>query len=297
MLLDFYFSNAALYQASVIVFRGSSFCSKERYLNLTKMQNQVLYMFDVVKKNSFVSLSSKKYSFVSLLSKKYSFVSFSSNYCFITITMVIRMVDFRNQSPSMTWQRYRLKVLRSSVGSIQTALWHHCIIIFFVVVFLRFLSRTDRFFNLSCHLFSDPFCLKQTSSFTKIIFFFFFFLKKIRRGKKIICSCFKSLKVKTIFWATFVDQLKVVSLHLMYKWDLHFYLVLFISFFSSKFHVCKVLSVNTFLCILGCFFSLCVIWVLWTFQLWKCYRTRVWCYNYLQSVLYLWQWLSIHNFM
>ena len=50
MLLDLYFSNTALYQASVIVFRESSCCSKERYLDLTKKQNQLLYMFDVVKK-------------------------------------------------------------------------------------------------------------------------------------------------------------------------------------------------------------------------------------------------------
>ena len=68
----------------------------------------------------------------------------------------------------------------------------------------------------------------------------------------------------------------------MYKWDLHFYLVQFISFFSSKFYTCKVLFVNTFLCFMGCFFSLCVfwcvIWFLWYFQLWKCYRTREWCY-------------------
>ena len=81
------------------------------------------------------------------------------------------------------------------------------------------------------------------------------------------------MQVKT----NFVDQSKVVSLHLMYKWDLHVYLLIFMSFFSSKFHVCKVLSVNTFLRIMF-FFSLCVIWVLWTFQLWKCYRTGVRCY-------------------
>ena len=50
MLLDLSFSNTALYQASVRVFRESRCCSKERYLNLTKKQNQLLYMFDVVKK-------------------------------------------------------------------------------------------------------------------------------------------------------------------------------------------------------------------------------------------------------
>ena len=54
--------------------------------------------------------------------KKNSFVSLLSNYCFITIIMVIRIVDFRNQSPFMTRQRFRLKVLRSSVGSVQAAL-------------------------------------------------------------------------------------------------------------------------------------------------------------------------------
>ena len=59
-------------------------------------------MFDVVKKNSFVSLL--------------------SNYCFMTIIMGIRLVDLGSQSPFMTWQRFRLKVLRSSVGSVQAAL-------------------------------------------------------------------------------------------------------------------------------------------------------------------------------
>ena len=53
MSIDLYFSNTALYQASVKVFRERSCCSKERNLNLTKIQNQLLYMFDVVKKNLF----------------------------------------------------------------------------------------------------------------------------------------------------------------------------------------------------------------------------------------------------
>ena len=82
----------------------------------------------------------------------------------------------------------------------------HYYFFFVCVFFFVFSSRTDRFFNLSCHLFSYPLSLKQTSSFTKIIFFFFTFLR-----------------------------------------------IMF-------------------------FFSLCVIWVLWTFQLWKCYRTGVRCY-------------------
>ena len=56
---------------------------------------------------------------------------------------------------------------------------------FFFVFFFVFSSRTGRFFNLSCHLFSYPLSLKQTSSFTKIIFFFFLdFPKKLREGKK-----------------------------------------------------------------------------------------------------------------
>ena len=77
------------------------------------------------------------------------------------------------------------KVLRPSVGSIQATLWHHgIIIIFFVsVYFFVFFSRTDRFFNLSCHLFSYPLSLKQTSSFTKFIFLLDL-LKKLREGKK-----------------------------------------------------------------------------------------------------------------
>ena len=53
--------------------------------------------------------------------------------------------------------------------------------LFLSVYFFDFSSRTDRFFNLSCHLFSYPFCLKQTFSFTKIIFFF---LQKLGEGKK-----------------------------------------------------------------------------------------------------------------
>ena len=57
---------------------------------------------------------------------------------------------------------------------------------FFCVCFSSFspVGQTG-FFNLSCHLFSYPLSLKQTSSFTKIIFFFFFgFSQKIKRGKK-----------------------------------------------------------------------------------------------------------------
>ena len=49
MSIDLYFSNSALYQASVKVFRERSCCSKEKNLNLTKIQNHLLYMFDVVK--------------------------------------------------------------------------------------------------------------------------------------------------------------------------------------------------------------------------------------------------------
>ena len=67
-----------------------------------------------------------------------------------------------------------------------------CCVFFFVIS-----SRTDRFFNLSCHLFSYPLSLKQTSSFTKIIFFFWIFSKNKEREK--ICSFFKSLQVKTNF--------------------------------------------------------------------------------------------------
>ena len=54
---------------------------------------------------------------------------------------------------------------------------------FFVCVFFFiFSSTTGRFLNLSYHLFSYPFCSKQTSTFTKIIFWGF--SPKIRRGKK-----------------------------------------------------------------------------------------------------------------
>ena len=102
MSIDLYFSNTALYQDSVKVFRERSCCCKERNLNLTKIQNQLLYMFDVVKKKLFCK--------------------FIVKLVFITIIMGIRLVDFRNQFPFMTWQRYRLKVLKSSVGSIQAAL-------------------------------------------------------------------------------------------------------------------------------------------------------------------------------
>ena len=53
MSIDLYFSNTALYQDSVKVVRERSCCSKERNVNLTKIQNQLLYMFDVVKKKLF----------------------------------------------------------------------------------------------------------------------------------------------------------------------------------------------------------------------------------------------------
>ena len=45
MSIDLYFSNTALYQDSVKVFREGSCCSKERNLNLTKIQNQLLYVW------------------------------------------------------------------------------------------------------------------------------------------------------------------------------------------------------------------------------------------------------------
>ena len=176
MSIDLYFSNTALYQDSVKVFRERSCCSKERNVNLTKIQNQLLYMFDAVKKNYFVSLL--------------------SNYCFITIIMGIRLVDFRNQFPFMTWQRYRLKSAENfcwfNSSSLVTSLHYY---LFLSVFFFVFSSRTDSFFNLSCHLFSYPFCLKKLSLSQKS----FSFSPKIRRGEKIICSCFKSLQVKTNF--------------------------------------------------------------------------------------------------
>ena len=62
MLLDLSFSNTSLYQASFIVFRESSCCSKERYLNITKQQNQLLYMFDVVKKEMLLKFIVKYYN-------------------------------------------------------------------------------------------------------------------------------------------------------------------------------------------------------------------------------------------
>ena len=73
------------------------------------------------------------------------------------------------------------------------------LLFFLCVFFFVFSSRTDRFFNLSCHLFSYPLSLKQTSSFTKIIFFFFWIFSKNKEREKIICSFFKSLQVKTNF--------------------------------------------------------------------------------------------------
>ena len=155
------------------------------------------------------------------------------------------------------------------------------------------------FFNLSCHLFSYPFCLKTNFLFHRKSFFFF--LQKIRRGeKKSSVSCFKSLQVKTNFWATFCRPIKGSQLTPNVQVRLIcFYLLIFMSFFSSKFHVCKVLSVNTFLCVMVllvffhyvCFESLCIFPVLK-----NVIETGVRCL-YLQSVLYLWQWLSIHNFL
>ena len=55
---------------------------------------------------------------------------------------------------------------------------------FCVCVFVFIFSRTTGgFFNLSYHLFSYPFCSKQTSFFTKIIFWRDF-LQKLGEGKK-----------------------------------------------------------------------------------------------------------------
>ena len=125
---------------------------------------------------------------------------------------------------------------------------------FFVgVFFFVFSSRTDRFFNLSCHLFSYPLSLKQTSSFTKIIFFFFGFSQKIKRGKKSFVASLSLCRPRRILGYV-CRPIKVVSLHLIYKWDLYVYLLIFMSFFSNRFHVLKVLSVNTFLRIMLVFF-------------------------------------------
>ena len=88
------------------------------------------------------------------------------------------------------------------------------LLFFLCAFFFVFSSRTDRFFNLSCHLFSYPLSLKQTSSFSKIIFFWIF--SKNKEREKIICSFFV-FAGQDKFWVTFVDQSKVVSLHLMYK--------------------------------------------------------------------------------
>ena len=53
--------------------------------------------------------------------------------------------------------------------------------LFLSVFFFVFSSRTDRFFNLSCHLFSYPFCLKINFLFHKN---HFLFLQKLGEGKK-----------------------------------------------------------------------------------------------------------------
>ena len=117
-----------------------------------------------------------------------------------------------------------------------------------------FSSRTDGFFKLSCHLFTYPFCSKQTSSFPKIFFFFFFFpfSPKIRRGKKIICSLSLCRSRQILGYICRPIKGSQLTTHVQVR--LICLSCNFISFFSSKFHVCKVLSVNIFLCIMGCFF-------------------------------------------
>ena len=128
--------------------------------------------------------------------------------------MGLRPVDLRNQTLFKIWQRYRLKVLRSSVGFIQPALCHHCIIIIFFSFI--FSSMTDGFFNLSCDHFSFPSHSKQISSFTKIIFIGFLDLK-IRRGKKLISpplSLFRSRQILDYVCRPIKCSLKF-SLHLM----------------------------------------------------------------------------------
>ena len=62
--------------------------------------------------------------------------------------------------------------------------------LFLSVFFFVFSSRTDRFFNLSCHLFSYPFCLKQTFSFTKIIF-----LGEVKKSSVLALSLCRSRQI------------------------------------------------------------------------------------------------------
>ena len=124
--------------------------------------------------------------------------------------------------------------------------------------FFVFSSRTDRFFNLSCHLFSYPLSLKQTSSFTKIIFFVWIFSKNKREGKNhlfLLCLC-RSRQILGYV----CRPIKGSQLALYVQMRL----------------VCKVLSVNTFLRIIF-FFTMCDLSPL-NFPALKCYRTGVRCY-------------------
>ena len=97
------------------------------------------------------------------------------NYCFITTKMGIRPVDLRNQPPFKIWQRYRLKVLRPSVDSIQPALCHHCIIIIFFLHFLQYDVRLFQSFKSSR--------FKTSFIFHKNHFYWIFRLKNWERKK------------------------------------------------------------------------------------------------------------------
>ena len=115
---------------------------------------------------------------------------------------------------------------------------HYYYFFFLCAFFFVFSSRTDRFFNLSCHLFSYPLSLKQTSSFTKIFFFFWIF-SKIKRGKNhlfLLCLCRSRQILGYVCRPIKGSQLTpYVQVRL----------------------VCKVLSVNTFLRIMVFFFTMC----------------------------------------
>ena len=81
----------------------------------------------------------------------------------------------------------------------------------------------------------------------------FLFLQKLGEGKKSSVLALSLCRSRQIL-GYICRPIKGSQLTPHVQVDLHVYLLKFMSFFSSKFHVCKVLSVNTFLCFMVCLF-------------------------------------------
>ena len=171
---------------------------------------------------------------------------------------------------------------------------------FLCVCFSSFspVGQTGFFFQSFMHLFSYPICLKQTSSFTKIIFSGF--SPKIRRGKKIICSCLSLCRSRQIL-GCICRPIKGSQLtpHVEVRltcFPSNIYVFLFKQISCLQSVVCEYIPLYCGLF----FFTMYALSSLYFPALKMLQNWSVMLLYYLQSVLYLWQWLSstsIHNFM